>query len=547
MSYQDLIYSVADQIATITLNRPDRMNALSRNLEAELHRAFDEADADPQVKVVILTGAGAAFCAGFDQQGKPGEQRGGDPTGKSLADFIKYWRRRDGERIGQWQHMWRIGTPIIAVVNGWAMGGGFWYQLAADITIASDKAVFAQPEVRHISNTSFLMTALCGWKHANRWGMTGDHFDAAEALRIGMVNEVVPHRPIDAAYLCAGEAARVGAGAGAAAEQGDRHGRPAAARGAVARRHARRAGAFLAQRVPAKNSTTSSARKAPRPISNGVTVRSSPSRWGRARRKVAARSARRSRSSRSYFLSLSAHSPFSRRVTRSCSRKPSSASAISRPSSLPTASMICAKNIGPSASASRAVLQRLPVEAFGATAPRSDLVGIVERRGQVEAGLRQRARLLVGHHVHVPRNPVATTMSRSARKRVAIAHSTSSSENTSTSSSTTNTCLTSGIANSAAIASRAWPGPPRLSDTRQCWRPLLASTKLMAIGSIRAARSARHVHLGIERAEVCANRCATSVAAVQHGLEHRVVAHGDGGDVEHRIDMHRAVVAQNSP
>jgi enoyl-CoA hydratase len=73
------------------------------------------------------------------------------------------------------------------------MGGGFWYQLAADITIASDKAVFSQPEVRHISNTTFLFTALCGWKAANRWALTGDHFDAEEAYRIGMVNEVVPH------------------------------------------------------------------------------------------------------------------------------------------------------------------------------------------------------------------------------------------------------------------------------------------------------------------------------------------------------------------
>ena len=89
--------------------------------------------------------------------------------------------------------MWRLGKPIIAAVNGWAMGGGFWYQLAADITIASDKAVFAQPEVRHVSNSSFLFAALCGWKAANRWALTGDHFDAQEALRIGMVNEVVPH------------------------------------------------------------------------------------------------------------------------------------------------------------------------------------------------------------------------------------------------------------------------------------------------------------------------------------------------------------------
>ena len=76
-----------------------------------------------------------------------------------------------------------LAKPIIAAVNGGAMGGGFWYQLAADITIASDKAVFAQPEVRHISNSTFLFTALCGWKAANRWALTGDHFDADEALR----------------------------------------------------------------------------------------------------------------------------------------------------------------------------------------------------------------------------------------------------------------------------------------------------------------------------------------------------------------------------
>ena len=72
------------------------------------------------------------------------------------------------------------------------MGGGFWYSLAADITIAADNAVFAQPEVRHISNTTILFAALAGWKAAHRYALTGDHMDAAEALRLGLVNEVVP-------------------------------------------------------------------------------------------------------------------------------------------------------------------------------------------------------------------------------------------------------------------------------------------------------------------------------------------------------------------
>ncbi len=193
MSYQDLIYSVEDKIATITLNRPTRMNALSPNLEEEIHTAFDEADGDSAVRVIILTGAGNAFCAGYDQGPNKSGRRNSDPAGRSIAEFIEYCHRRQGKHVPAWTHMWRLGKPIIAAVNGWAMGAGFWYQLAADITIASDQATFAQPEVRHISSTSFLFTALCGWKAANRWGLTGDHFDAQEALRIGMVNEVVPH------------------------------------------------------------------------------------------------------------------------------------------------------------------------------------------------------------------------------------------------------------------------------------------------------------------------------------------------------------------
>ncbi|MBM3488642.1 MAG: enoyl-CoA hydratase/isomerase family protein [Alphaproteobacteria bacterium] len=193
MSYQDILYSVEDAVATITLNRPAVMNALSANLENEMHRAFDQADADRSVRAIILTGAGAAFSAGYDQGPSPTGRRKTDPNGLSVAEFIETWQRNDQVLADKWMHMWKLGKPIIAAVNGWAMGGGFWYQLACDITIASEQATFSQPEVRHISNTTFLLTALCGWKVANRWALTGDHMDAAEAYRIGLVNEVVPH------------------------------------------------------------------------------------------------------------------------------------------------------------------------------------------------------------------------------------------------------------------------------------------------------------------------------------------------------------------
>ena len=124
---QEILYSVEESIATITLNRPERMNALTHELETELHRIFDRADADRAVRVIILTGAGRAFCAGYDQSttDKSGA-RHSDPKGKSHADFIEFWQRIDAGRVALWTHMWRLGKPVIAAVNGWAMGGGFW-------------------------------------------------------------------------------------------------------------------------------------------------------------------------------------------------------------------------------------------------------------------------------------------------------------------------------------------------------------------------------------------------------------------------------------
>lgn len=196
MSYEALLYELDGPVAVITLNRPEVMNAISPELEAELHDALDVADAAPEVRAIVLTGAGRAFSAGYDQQPREGASRQGPPEGEHVGSYIAEWQKRDREGVEKLMHLWRLSKPVIAAVNGWAMGGGFWYQLAADITVASEQAVFAQPEVRHTSNTTFLLTVLAGWKASNRYSLTGDHFDANEALRLGIVNEVVPHEEL---------------------------------------------------------------------------------------------------------------------------------------------------------------------------------------------------------------------------------------------------------------------------------------------------------------------------------------------------------------
>lgn len=194
MGYNNLLYEVDGPVVTLTLNRPQAFNAISPDLEEELHRALDEADQDADVRSIILTGAGKAFSAGYDMStSSPDEPGRLDPaSAKSVGEYIANWQKGDSQNVEKLMHLWRLTKPVIAAVNGYAMGGGFWYQLACDMTIASETAVFAQPEVRHISNTTFLFAALVGWKEANRYALTGDHFDAAEAYRIGMINQVVP-------------------------------------------------------------------------------------------------------------------------------------------------------------------------------------------------------------------------------------------------------------------------------------------------------------------------------------------------------------------
>jgi enoyl-CoA hydratase/carnithine racemase len=186
--FAHLLYQQDGPVVTITLNRPEALNALSRPLENELHAALDVAAADDAVRSIILTGAGRAFSAGYDIS--QGEGAGRERVPSSL--FLRAGYQSAMRNPNMIMHVMELPKPVIAAVHGWCIGGGFWYALACDITLAADNAVFAQPEIRMVSNTTVLFAALAGWKAAHRYALTGDHFDAAEALRLGVINEVMP-------------------------------------------------------------------------------------------------------------------------------------------------------------------------------------------------------------------------------------------------------------------------------------------------------------------------------------------------------------------
>jgi enoyl-CoA hydratase len=191
--YKEILYQKQRRGVLITLNRPEALNAITRPMLKELHHALDEAESDPEVRAVVLTGAGRAFSSGFDQRSTGGRRRDmqwpqGMPTDMSTADLLNYWRVDDAKLL----HIFELTKPVIGAIRGWAMGGGCWLALFTHITIAADDAVFAQPEVRHGSNTSFMWTLLAGFKNALRYSLVGDHIDAQEALRIGLVNKIVP-------------------------------------------------------------------------------------------------------------------------------------------------------------------------------------------------------------------------------------------------------------------------------------------------------------------------------------------------------------------
>jgi enoyl-CoA hydratase/carnithine racemase len=143
------------------------MNAITPELEQELHAALASAEQDPSIRAIVLTGAGRAFCSGYDL-GEDEDARGG-----RARDALRHWWTIDMKTPGDHLGLMRLEKPVIAAVNGWCLGGGMWYALCCDITIASERAVFGQPEVREIQNSTFLLAALAGWKVAHRYALTG--------------------------------------------------------------------------------------------------------------------------------------------------------------------------------------------------------------------------------------------------------------------------------------------------------------------------------------------------------------------------------------
>src|SRR5688572_6369507 len=130
MAYETILYEKQAPVVTITLNRPDTLNAINPTMTAELHRALDEAEADAEVRAIIVTGAGRAFSAGYDIGRRPDGRSALDPTGTEHADFLKRWWTSDSDSSRRLMHLWQLSKPVIAAVHGWVMGGGFWYSLA---------------------------------------------------------------------------------------------------------------------------------------------------------------------------------------------------------------------------------------------------------------------------------------------------------------------------------------------------------------------------------------------------------------------------------
>ncbi len=171
-----------DLVATITLNRPEKLNALSREMVAELLDAFEALRDDEEVRAVVLTGSGRAFSSGADLGGQRGEH------GRTLEE----WQARMAENMTRQFMVRDFPKPVIAAVEGYCLGRGCELALWCDVVVASETAWFGEPEIRHGSMVASMIPYLTNPQQAKLLILTGDTISAREAHEIGLVARVVP-------------------------------------------------------------------------------------------------------------------------------------------------------------------------------------------------------------------------------------------------------------------------------------------------------------------------------------------------------------------
>jgi 2-(1,2-epoxy-1,2-dihydrophenyl)acetyl-CoA isomerase len=203
--YETILYDTQDRIVLLTLNRPDKLNAWSAQMETEFMDALDRASADPKVHCIVVTGAGRAFCAGGDIGGfNQGLQQRAEGRGPSPL------MSREGSP--EVPITLARSKPVVAAINGYAVGIGLTMPLACDIRIASNQARFSVRFVRvgltpECGSTRYL-PLVAGLGNALYMALTGTTIEADEALRRGLVDRVVPHdKLMDEAMAVAGEIA----------------------------------------------------------------------------------------------------------------------------------------------------------------------------------------------------------------------------------------------------------------------------------------------------------------------------------------------------
>jgi enoyl-CoA hydratase/carnithine racemase len=204
MEYEQISTALEDRVLTITLDRPDRLNAWTTTMGEELIAAFDRADADDEVRVVVMTGAGRGFCAGADLSGG-GETF--DYRQRQSADGVP---RDGGGRFTL--RVFECTKPVIAAINGPAVGVGATMTLPMDVRMAADDArmgfVFARRGIVPEACSSWFLPRIVGISRAMEWVATGRVFSAAEALEAGLVRSLhPPGELLDAAYTLAREIA----------------------------------------------------------------------------------------------------------------------------------------------------------------------------------------------------------------------------------------------------------------------------------------------------------------------------------------------------